>query len=774
MLDKQTQRLMQQEDKHFGISPGFKLFSPMPFAGMNQQGSARQQGDDKEFWFIENFIKTGDFCLRTLWDKGPNLFTSLGPILIYFYFYNIGITNYAALFFSDGTATQVNASTGVTTPISSVANTFYDSMISTQIPVAVSWGSTYLLIANNFFPDNYWVWDGTNLYTSGSISPLITITDGGADYGSQPVITAFGGHGSGATFTAILTNGSVTAVNIVTPGTGYEVGDQVQLLFTGGGTDSGIELLAVLASAQVSSVSIVSPGSGYTAGTYALGFIGGGGGTGATGTYTVDSSHTVVSTAITAGGSGYTSTPAVTFPSGGGTGASGVVSLSAGGVASVTVVNGGTNLTGTPTLEFVGGGGTGATATAVLTGGAITSVTVTAAGTNYTSTPAIIAQVGLNNAAAADVTLMPFGISGSSMENFQQHVWIGHPNSNSSSVQNGGVYNVSAPGSFTDFATSDGGLQFTNSDSFLRYQYVTFKQSNGYLYAFGDSSISVISNVQTTGSPSVTTFNYQNSDPQTGVAWRDSLVPYSRTILFGNPFGVFGLYGGAVTKISKKMDNIFQNAVFPAAGGITPTSAVANIYNSKVFMMNVTITDPFTKQTRTVMTSWDEANWFVSSQTSSLTFIGTQEVNSDMQAWGTDGINFFPLFFTPSVNLQKKLSTKLYGANNMIIQKEALGVYVQAQDLSVGQQGIAISTLTVDAEHGSYEVPAIAPFPTNSGPPYFPIISMGSGDVTGCNLGMTLTTSSEDMTINAWALGHIEVGSIAMGNNGILGQINTE
>src|SRR5262249_67734 len=154
--------------------------------------------------------------------------------------------------------------------------------------------------------------------------------------------------------------------------------------------------------------------------------------------------------------------------------------------------------------------------------------------------------------------------------------------------------------------------------------------------AFGDSSISVISNVQTSGNPLTTTLNYQNSDPQTGVVWRDSLVPYSRTLLFGNPFGVFGLYGGAVTKITNKLDNIFQNAVLPASGGVVPTSAVANVFSSKVFLMNVTITDPFTERPRTVMVSWDENEWFVSSQASPLTFIATQEVDSDMRAWGTD------------------------------------------------------------------------------------------------------------------------------------------
>ncbi len=775
MLDRSIQKAMQAEEKNFGITPGFKLFSPANFGSMNQQSSARQGMPDTDHWYSENFIKTGDFCLRTLWDRGANLYTASGNTIIYFYFYNIGINNYVAVFFNDGTATQVNTQTGVTVSISSVAHTFYNSGVSPQIPVAAAWGSTYLLIANNFSSDNYWVWDGMELYSSGTVAPSVILTSPGANYSSVPTVTAYGGHGSGATFLATIKNGSVVNIQVTNPGTGYIVGDVPQLLITGGGSDSGIELLAFFGNTGVGSVSLINAGSGYTPGNYALS-ITGGGGIGAAGIYTVDSSGTVVSTQITSSGGSYTSTPGVSFPSGGGSGASGVVSLIAGGIASVAVINGGTNLTGTPTLTFVGGGGTGAAATAVISGGAITSVTMTTSGSGYTSIPAVVAQTGLNNAASANISLMPFGVSGSSLENFQQRVWIGHPYQSSGVgvIQTGGVYNISAPGVFTDFSTSDGGLQFTNSDSFLRYQYVTFKQSNGYLYAFGDSSISVISNVQTNGTPSVTTFNYQNSDPQTGVAWRDSLMPYSRSILFGNPFGVFGLYGGSVTKVSKKMDNIFQNAVFPAAGGITPTSAVANVFNSKVFLMNMTITDPFTFEPRTVMVSWDEANWFVSSQTSSLTFIGTQEVNSDMQAWGTDGTNLFPLFATPSTGLNKKLSTKLYGQQNMLIQKESLGVYMQAQDLSVGQQGINITSLTVDAEHGTYPVPNLPAFPANSGPPYFPIEGIGSGDVVGCNLGLSMISSSQDMTLNFLGLGYFDVGNIALSSDPIMGQIQTE
>lgn len=778
MLDKNVERQMREEAKAFGIQPGFKVFSLGKFSGMNQTGSARQDGEDQEVWWQENWIKTGDYSLRTMWDKGQALYSAPGgKTIIYFTFYNIGLVNYAAVFLSDGTAVQVNTATGAVTTIASVANTFYNMTLSLQLPATVQWGSSYLLISNNFASNNYWVWDGINLYTSGTISPLVTVTNAGSGYTSPPTITAFGGAGSSTAFTGIIKNGALVGVSVNSPGVGYGPFDQVQLYITGGGTDSGFTLRPTLNATVVQSVLITNAGSGYAAGTYSLGFTGGGGASVA-GTYTVDATGTVVTATLTNQGTGYTDVPLITFPSGGGTGASGVAFLAKTSVASVVVVNGGTNLTGTPTLSFVGGGGTGATATATVTSGVISSVAIGAGGSGYTSRPACVVQTGLNNVAAASITLMPFGVSGTSMEVFNQRVWLGHPFQPSTAgvTQTGSVFNVSAPGSFSDYATSDGAVGFTSSDAFLKYTYVNFKQSNGYLYAFGDSSVSVISNVQASGVPVVTTFNYQNSDPQTGVVWRDSLIAYSRAIVFGNLFGVYRLDGGAVTRASTKINNIFQNAVFPANGGVTPTSAIANMFSLKIFLMNMTVTDPFTNTPRNVLISWDETNWFIASQSVLCTFISSQEINSNMYAWGTDGTNLFPMFNTPSSLLTKKLSSKLYGQNNFLIQKESVGVYFQAQDVSVGASGISFSSVNVDSETGTYPIPQIPVFPTgkSSASPYYPIVSAGSGDIIGCNLGMTLTTSAKDMVLNYCCLGYMDVGSVAMSSTLIQGQTATE
>lgn len=851
MLDKQTEKLMQAEAKLFGIQPGLKEFRMAPFGGMNQMSSSRLDGKDNESWWQENLIKTGEGCLRALWDQGSPLYTAPnGKTIIYQFFYNIGSTNYVAIFLSDGTAYQINTATAASTTISSTANTFYSSGLSLQIPVCGQWGTTYLLIANNFGPNTYWVWDGTLLYTAGSLSPLITVTSGGSNYTSAPTVTAYGGNGTGATFSATVLNGSVTSIQETNSGTGYEPGDIVQLYITGGGSDSNAELMAVLTSGGVTGVVITNPGSGYLTGTYNLVFTGGGGssaagtytvaggivtgttisaagsgytgaptvsfptpvksvtitnagsgytpgtysmgfsggsGTGAAGTYTVDGTGVVVSTLMTVNGTGYLTAPTVTFPSGGGSsaagtavlygsGASGIALITSNSIASVTVVHGGTNFTSTPTLTVVGGGGTGAVLTAVLTTGAISSVTVNNGGTGFTSAPAIVVQSGTNNSATATVTLMPFGISGTAIETFQQRVWLTFPYQSASGSgvqQNGEVINVSAPGSFSDFATSDGGVQFINTDSFLRAQYINIKQSNGYLYPMGDSSVSVISNVQTFGNPSSTTFNYQNTDPQTGAAWRDSVQAYSRTILFANPFGVFGLYGGAVTKISKQMDNIFNNAVFPAAGGVVPTSAVANIFNLKVYLLNMTVVDPFTNQQRTLMLGWNEKEWFIVSQASVYTIISTQEIASDLIAWGTDGNSLYQLMNFPSALITKKISSKLFGSQNQLIQKESMGLYLQVQDLSTAKSGVSFNAITVDSETGSYALPQIPTF-GNAVPPYYQIQSAGSGDVYGCNLGYTLTSTSLDFTINNLSLGVVETGSIAMSSTAIAGTVPTE
>ncbi len=751
MLSPDFSKLSQKEQQRLGLPDGFKLFSSYPFGGMNVQDS-RMSVEDNEFFFRENFIRIGKGKLRTLWDKGAALYTPTPPrTIVSFYAFNIGSTDYFIVFLDNGTAVQVNNATGAVTTISSVAGTFYNG---TTLPACSQWGSQYLLIVNRLARNNYWIWDGSALYQAGTLGPQVIITNAGSGYTSAPTVTAYGGSGTGATFVATISLGSVVGVQITNPGTGYVQNELPQLRFTGGGSDNSAQLTAVLTAVSVDSIVVTNGGSGYSV-TPPTVTITGGGGTGATATATL-TGDTVTSITVTAGGTGYTGTPTVGFSGGSGSGVTAIALLTPAQVGSISIVDGGTGYTSTPTLSIDGGGVPGgATAVATVTGGVITAVTVTNGGSGYTATPVVVVQSGVNRAASAVVVLMPFGVSGSSIETFQQRVWIPFPYQ-SGPTNTGGVFQVSVPGSYTDFSTSNGGLTYTSSDSFLKQQYTNIKQSNGYLYPFGDSSVSVISNVQTTGVPSTTTFNYQNTDPQIGTSWRDSLAAFSRSVIFADPLGVFGLYGGSVSKLSSKLDDLFNDAFFPpTVGALTPTSAVANIYEQKVYLLLMTILDPFTDLPRNVMIGWDEKEWFVASQTIDLIYIGTQEINSNLKAWGTDGAALYPLFDSPSAALTKKLSSKLFGADAQFVEKQTYTFITQLEDKSgTGVTlNVTVDTNAINPNSGVSIYPLPNVITLNNAP--YPFYSATAGDIYGFNVGYTVTSTSADFVVNYLGLGYI-------------------
>ena len=774
-------RLSSAAQQRAGLPQGFQTWSAFPFAGLNKSAS-RLAIDDKEFFWLENYLRIGDGYLRTLWDAGAAFYTApAGKAIVCFFWFNIGAAVYVAVFFHDGTAVQVAYPTGVVTTISSVVKTFYDPATG-QLPACVQSGSQYLIISNNNTQNDYWIWDGTILYEPGSIAPVvpIDITDGGSGYTSVPSYTVYGGTGTGVTLTPVIAEGSVVSLTVTNPGTGYSPGDIAQVGFSGGGSDTTPRLTAALAAGAISHITLVAGGTGFAIGTYALGFAGGGG-SGAAGTYTVTSTGgPVVAINLTSSGTGYTTAPAISFPSGGGLGAAAVALLGQSGVASITIVNGGTGLTGTPVLTIQGGGGAGAQATCTVVAGVINSVTVSNAGSGYTTAPAVIVQTGLNNAAAATLQMMPFGVSGTTMETYQSRVWIAFPKQNGKQ-NNGGTFFVSAPESLVDFSTSAGGDIFTNTDRYLRAQYTFLRQTSNFLYAVADSSTSVISNVQTGGTPTTTIFSYQNADPQFGSSWRDTAQDFSNKIMFTNALGMYEIYGGSVRKATKKFDRLFTDAVLPPiAGALTPTSAVANIYSQLVYLTLMTVQDPFNFTSRNVMMYWDGTEGGIASQTPGLIYIGTQEINSNPQAWGTDGTSLYQLFATPSSSLVKVASTKMFGGQQSFLIKMTHSLYLDAEDLSAGQSGLTF-TGSVDADglavpainsvtsalascpSGSYAFSAPLQFvaPKGNGAMYGCGVGAGMPQVPGIGIGVTLASSSPDYVLRNITLGYMQQTGIA-------------
>lgn len=758
---------------------GAQVFTFEDFGSLNTKAN-RPAIDDKEFAWNENWLPIGAGNLRTLWAEGPNLYTATKTV-IYDYPFNFGTDSYIAVFYSDGTADQVSNPRGniqqtgpgsptgpvTITPISSVPGTFYLPGVSTDLPQAVQWQAKYLVIVGsntNLANGGYNVWDGTNLYGPGQISPEVTLTNSGAQntYTSPPTITAFGGSGSGATFSATLdpTTGTIDKVTVTNPGSGYKAGDVVQLSFSGGGGPTVAQAgPAILATTNgVSSVIVTNGGSGYTtASTIA---ITGGGGSGAEGAITGLSNGTITQITIVNSGTGYTSQPTITA-SGAGVGFVGSVQINGGQISAIPVRVGGSGYTTPPTVTVDPPQGdtlplVTATAHAVISSaGVVTSIVIDNPGIGYTAgKPINVTLAGGNNAASGTVSLMPFGIYGNSIETYQNSIFVANKNK----------VLFTAPGTLSEFASSLGGGSFIASDNFLRFNVVSIKQATGFLYLLADSSINVLSNLQTSVTNNVanTTFNNSNVDPQIGCSWRDTAVTFGRALMFANPTGVYALYGGAAQKVSQQLDGLFANADW----SVTPTAAINLIYGVPVFLFSFRTRDPFQGQMRTMMFGWDGQKWFAASQIKVPSFLSTQEINSQLTTWGTDGTNLFPLFQTPSDALTKTFQTKLRTAPAHIINKQVNAVYVSAQGNPGSDDNFLKIGLDTEAGQGPYfDVNfSLTLIFVGSGPITFvgtgPITWIGSGlyatwyapmltkqSTYGRYLGFTTTTTSEDITL---------------------------
>jgi hypothetical protein len=152
-------------------------------------------------------------------------------------------------------------------------------------------------------------------------------------------------------------------------------------------------------------------------------------------------------------------------------------------------------------------------------------------------------------------------------------------------------------------------------------------------------------------------------------------------------------YGGAVQKMSAPLDGIFP----PTAGASEPvmpdafprdadySSAVALIYGIEVYMLLAPHLDLNTGATVTSLIMYDGQKFWTSSQDVQLTYIASQEVLSQMIAWGTDGTNLFRLFQRPTNAFNKVVRSKYWDNPGYDWQKTGVRLYGIFQDMSLDQ-----------------------------------------------------------------------------------------
>jgi FtsP/CotA-like multicopper oxidase with cupredoxin domain len=129
--------------------------------------------------------------------------------------------------------------------------------------------------------------------TNGVVT-AVGVTNGGSGYTSPPTVSLTGGYGAGAVATATVT-GSVTSLQLTNGGHGYTTAPSVSI----SGDGSGASASATIVGDTVSSITIGNVGAGYTVASVAIN----GNGTGATATAVV--TGTVSSVTVVNGGAGY-------------------------------------------------------------------------------------------------------------------------------------------------------------------------------------------------------------------------------------------------------------------------------------------------------------------------------------------------------------------------------------------------------------------------------------------------------------------------------------
>ena len=190
------------------------------------------------------------------------------------------------------------------------------------------------------------------------------------------------------------------------------------------------------------------------------------------------------------------------------------------------------------------------------------------------------------------------------------------------------------------------------------------------------------------GSTTTTTFSLQNADPQTGTPYAGTVTLLGQDVVFANSFGVQVSYGGRVTKASDQLDGIY--ATVPNFGGLMPSAAIATIFGKRVWMLLIQVLDQVSGQPVNKLMMWDRKKWWTSQQDLAMAFVGSQEINSVLMAYATDGNVIAPLFQQPSVNFVKTVQSKLFARPHYMIGKVASRVWGLLQYYALASLTLAV------------------------------------------------------------------------------------
>jgi len=208
-----------------------KLIPFTEFQGMTTQ-VLRQDCPQKKAAWMENLQPIGANNVRCTPAATAAIasLASQGETITKQFYFDFGLsTDYIACFCLSGAAYTVANPSGAIVKFAN-AGTF------SATPDVTNWSLQRMLIADSVA--GYCTYDTVAFVKLGGVSPNITVTAGGSGYSSGATAASSGGSGSGDTYSVTVVGGVVTAITLLTPGTGFLPTDTLTLTITpvSGGT----------------------------------------------------------------------------------------------------------------------------------------------------------------------------------------------------------------------------------------------------------------------------------------------------------------------------------------------------------------------------------------------------------------------------------------------------------------------------------------------------------------------------------------------------------
>lgn len=306
-------------------------------------------------------------------------------------------------------------------------------------------------------------------------------------------------------------------------------------------------------------------------------------------------------------------------------------------------------------------------------------------GTNYLSAPTVtITGSGVGQVITATVINQP----GTAIASFSGRTWIA----------NGRTLYFTAAGTNNDFYSASAGNIVFNDETLIG-NITQLVSANNFLYVFGVDSINVISDVRINTTTGSTLYTNTNISASVGSDLPYAMMPYFRSIVFMNRYGVYALVGSTTSKISDALDGLFPFIDFTkpvSAGQVLIFNILCASFN---FYYNGTQGTQGAAQY--VQAVFFDKKWFFTFQ-GSVTYIVSIPISGSATIYSTTGSDLQKMYQSSTAAISSKVQTALFSMGNVIRDKQALKWGVEAiLGSSVG------SNLTVVTDSEAASSPAV-------------------------------------------------------------------